>query len=107
MKTAAPATIITVEVVYAPKGDGATPWRCLLTAQAPYTVDQALSESGVLLHFPEIELNNSHRCGVFGKAVSPNTLLKDHDRLEIYRPLAQDPKSLRIKRAKEQRKNGK
>ena len=101
----AASTPFIVEVVYAPLG--ASPWCRRLTVEAPYTVDEALRASGVLLQFPEIELNNSHKLGIFGKLVTGSTLLKDQDRLEIYRPLAQDPKSLRIKRAKEQQKNGK
>lgn len=100
------STPLSIEVVYAPQGAN-TVWRRLLTAQTPYTVGQALAESTILLQFPEINLVKSHRIGIFGKMVSHNTLLKNQDRLEIYRPLAQDPKILRIKRAQDQRNHGK
>jgi putative ubiquitin-RnfH superfamily antitoxin RatB of RatAB toxin-antitoxin module len=38
--------------------------------------------------------------GVFGKRVTPETRLADGDRVEIYRPLAIDPKEARRRRAK-------
>lgn len=37
--------------------------------------------------------------GIFGEVVDDEYLLNDGDRLEIYRPLQQDPKELRRKRA--------
>jgi uncharacterized protein len=42
----------------------------------------------------------SDRIGIFGKPVTLETVLKEGDRLEIYRPLHQDPKELRRNRAK-------
>jgi putative ubiquitin-RnfH superfamily antitoxin RatB of RatAB toxin-antitoxin module len=38
--------------------------------------------------------------GVFGRVVAPATLLRDGDRVEIYRPLKIDPKEARRRRAK-------
>lgn len=38
--------------------------------------------------------------GVYGEAVDDNTVLQSGDRVEIYRPLQQDPKDLRRRRAK-------
>ena len=42
--------------------------------------------------------------GIFGKALrEPDTLLlRDGDRVEVYRPLAIDPKAARLERAKRQ-----
>jgi len=37
--------------------------------------------------------------GVFGQRVEDDTLLKEGDRVEIYRPLQQDPMELRRQRA--------
>lgn len=37
--------------------------------------------------------------GVWGKAVTPAMRLRDGDRVEIYRPLASDPKQARRERA--------
>jgi putative ubiquitin-RnfH superfamily antitoxin RatB of RatAB toxin-antitoxin module len=42
--------------------------------------------------------------GVFGKRVEPATLLADGDRVEIYRPLAVDPKERRRQRARKRAK---
>ncbi len=96
-----------IEVIYLPSGAKNAAWRCFLTQQATYTVEQAIEESGILLQFPEIDLVNLHKLGVFGKIVSGDTVLKARDRLEIYRPLRQDPKVLRTKRAQDQKKHGK
>lgn len=40
------------------------------------------------------------RVGIFGKVVPLNTILKSGDRVEIYRPLCQDPMEARRKKAK-------
>ena len=39
--------------------------------------------------------------GVFAKLVKPDTVLRDRDRVEIYRPLIADPKEVRKQRAAE------
>ena len=43
------------------------------------------------------------RIGIFGKVVDPGTRLADGDRVEIYRPLALDPKEARRRRARKSR----
>jgi uncharacterized protein len=58
------------------------------------TVRDALSASGL-----RIDLEKSE-CGVFGKRVALNQRLSEGDRVEIYRPLAMDPKEARRRRAK-------
>jgi uncharacterized protein len=40
------------------------------------------------------------RIGVFGRVVSSTTLLRDGDRVEIYRALKIDPKEARRRRAR-------
>jgi putative ubiquitin-RnfH superfamily antitoxin RatB of RatAB toxin-antitoxin module len=42
--------------------------------------------------------------GIFGRVVRPDHPLKDGDRVEIYRPLAADPKAARRARAQQARK---
>ncbi len=37
--------------------------------------------------------------GIFGRLAQPDQVLHDGDRIEIYRPLAEDPKIARRKRA--------
>lgn len=58
----------------------------------------AVKQSKIDQHFPEIDLENCH-LGVFGKAVTSNYELVDGDRIEIYRPLIADPKEVRRQRA--------
>ena len=41
--------------------------------------------------------------GIFGRVVAPDALLKDGDRVEIYRPLLADPKDARRTRARHRR----
>lgn len=61
------------------------------------TVEAAINASGLLARFPEIELS---AVGIFGKASELHQLLKTGDRVEIYRPLHNDPKEARRQRAK-------
>ena len=63
------------------------------------TVAQALQLSGICKKFPEIQLD-SKNLGVFGKLVKPETILRNHDRVEIYRYITVDPKEKRRKRVK-------
>ena len=46
-----------------------------------------------------IDLNRAP-LGIFGQPVQRDQLLSDGDRIEIYRPLAEDPKIARRKRAR-------
>ena len=64
------------------------------------TALQAIEASGILLKFPEIDLKQN-KIGVFGKLVKPDTVLRDKDRVEIYRKLLADPKEVRRQRAEE------
>lgn len=65
------------------------------------TVLDAIEASGLLQRLPQIEIV---RAGVWGRPVSPETRLRDHDRVEIYRPLIADPKKVRRERAAKSRK---
>jgi len=76
-----------VEVVQA-RRDGAEIVQLDLPAGA--TVRDALAAAGI----------KSYRTGIFGKAVKPDTLLADGDRVEVYRPLTIDPKEARRRRAR-------
>lgn len=62
------------------------------------TVEQAIQLSGILKSFTDINLANN-KVGIFGKAVKLDEVLRDKDRIEIYRPLIADPKESRRKRA--------
>lgn len=62
------------------------------------TVEQAVKLSGVLEKFPDIDLTHN-KLGIFGKVTKSDQVLRDKDRIEIYRPLIADPKESRRKRA--------
>jgi len=52
--------------------------------------------------FSGVDLSGS-ALGIFGKVAHRNQPLKDGDRIEIYRPLAEEPKLARRQRAKKTR----
>ena len=62
------------------------------------TVGQAIETSGVLASFPDINLV-TQPVGIYGKKKTLDTVLRERDRIEIYRPLVADPKDSRRKRA--------
>ncbi len=70
------------------------------------TVEEAVRQSGILDHYPEIDLQQN-KFGIFGKAAKLDATLYPGDRVEIYRPLIADPKEVRRKRAAEGKKMGK
>ena len=84
-----------IEVVYAlPKE------QVLITLDVDQgtTVEQAVKQSGVLEKYSEIDLTKN-KVGIFGKVTKIDEVLRDKDRVEIYRPLIADPKESRRKRA--------
>ena len=56
-------------------------------------VQDAIDRSSVLRQFPEIDLA-TQKVGVFSKVVGLDSPLEDGDRIEIYRPLTADPKTI-------------
>lgn len=62
------------------------------------TAEQAIIKSGVLDKYPEIDLTKN-KIGIFGKVKSLSEILREGDRVEIYRPLLADPKEIRRQRA--------
>src|SRR5688572_24750022 len=64
------------------------------------TAEEAIKASGIINKFPEIDLN-INKIGVFGKLSKLDAVLRDLDRVEIYRPLIADPKEVRRQRANE------
>ena len=63
------------------------------------TVADAIERSGIRHARPEIEIRED-RIGIFSRKASLGTVLRDGDRVEIYRPLKIDPKEARRKRAR-------
>ncbi len=58
------------------------------------SVEQALQSSGLLLRFPELA-SHALAVGVWGRKAAKGEILRDRDRVEIYRPLKVDPKVAR------------
>jgi putative ubiquitin-RnfH superfamily antitoxin RatB of RatAB toxin-antitoxin module len=69
------------------------------------TVAEAIERSAVLTRHPEAEVNLK-RVAIFGRLATPDTVLRDHDRVEILRPLAIDPKEARRLRVSTRRRRG-
>ncbi|HHO68738.1 MAG TPA: RnfH family protein [Gammaproteobacteria bacterium] len=69
-----------------------------LKLPAGSTLMQAIEQSGILERFPDIDLSRQ-KVGIFGKLKKPDQVLRDGDRVEIYRPLIADPKEVRKQRA--------
>ena len=91
---------LSIEVVYA------LPGRQVLRRVAlpeGSTLADAIRASGLAGEFPEI---GSARAGIYGKPAAADAVLRDRDRVEIYRPLRADPKEVRRTRAAKKRARG-
>ena len=88
---------VTVEVVYAePSGR----WLRQVTLPVGSTVAQAVEASGLAREMPGLVVDPA-RLGVFSRKVTPEHVVGEGDRVEIYRPLTLDPKEARRRRAHE------
>ena len=67
------------------------------------TIEQAIKQSGILDTFPEIDLG-VNKVGVFSKLGKLDQILREKDRVEIYRKLIADPKEVRKQRAAQGKK---
>jgi putative ubiquitin-RnfH superfamily antitoxin RatB of RatAB toxin-antitoxin module len=88
---------IRVEVAYA------TPEKqVVVSLEAPVacSVADAIRLSGIQDKFPEMEIDPA-AVGIYSRKVSLEQVLRDGDRVEIYRPLQADPKEVRRKRARQ------
>ena len=94
-----PSTL-TVSVAYSPRAGEVD--LCELTLPASSTVADAVRESGLALRHPGSKLAEA-ALGVWGAFVSADQVLRDRDRVEVYRPLLVDPKEARRRRQQQQR----
>ena len=88
---------VTVDVVFA------RPERQVLRrvrVPAGSTVEDALAASGLAEGLGSL---GAVPVGIYGRAVPVRTIVRDGDRVEIYRPLRADPKDLRRLRAAKKR----
>jgi uncharacterized protein len=86
--------LLEVEVVYAMPEE-----QVIVALRLPCgtSVREAVCASGLSGRFAELQ---EVRCvGIYGRIVALETELKAGDRVEIYRPLAADPKQARRRRA--------
>jgi putative ubiquitin-RnfH superfamily antitoxin RatB of RatAB toxin-antitoxin module len=96
----ADAGLLRIEVVYCPAPGQAD--LVQLQLQAGATLADALQASG-LLQRHSLEAPGCTTAGVWGRVQEPGVLLRDRDRVEIYRPLQVDPKEARRQRYRDQR----
>lgn len=69
------------------------------------TIDAAIAASGVLQAHPELDAD-ALRTGIFSKPRPTDTVVRQGDRIEIYRPLVADPKTARRRRVQKARESG-
>jgi len=91
------SNLIDVEVVYALPEE-----QSLVTVKVAEgtEIKDAIAKSTILEDYPELELDKLE-VGIFGKMAKLTQKVRDHDRIEIYRPLIADPKEVRKRRAAE------
>lgn len=68
-----------------------------LVVDAGTSIEQAIGQSGLLRDFPGIDLARQP-VGIFGKKRPLDTVVRERDRIEIYRALVADPKNARRRR---------
>lgn len=79
-----------------------TAFEIAVQVPAGATVIDAIRASGALERHPLLDISTA-ALGIWGRAALPTTPLGSGDRVEIYRPLAIDPKEARRRRAAELR----
>lgn len=93
--------VITIEVAY---GTAENQTLIELQVRRGTTLIEAIRLSAIADKCPEINIDDSRK-GLFGKLANDEKVLKNHDRVEIYRPLLVDPKEARRRRAQKKVKN--
>jgi len=92
--------MITVEVAYALPNEQVI---LSLDIEQDCLVEDAIKRSGILEQYPHIDLATD-KVGIFGKMCKLNAVLRNKDRIEIYRKLIADPKESRRQKAEMERK---
>jgi len=88
---------IQVEVVHAPAAG--EPVRVRLAVPAGTCALEAVRLSSIAARLPAGTLDVA-RLGIFSRRVAPEQVLREGDRVELYRPLALDPMEARRRRAR-------
>ena len=89
----------TVRVTIACSPSPGRAFETTLELPAPASALDAIRASGVLQRHPELALGEP-LVGIWGRACSPEAVLADGDRVELYRPLTMDPNEARRLRAR-------
>ena len=97
----APDDRMNVSVVYSPRAGEVDEVSLQLAPGA--TVTDALRQSGLLTRYPGLALE-ALPVGIWGVFCDRSHLLRDRDRVEVYRPLRVDPKDARRQRQRAQGK---
>jgi uncharacterized protein len=88
---------LSVEVIYALPEKA---WRVPLKLPVGSTVADAIERSELKHAIRDLQVDDAH-VGIFSRAVTLATVLREGDRVELYRPLLCDPKEVRRQRAAE------
>lgn len=102
MKTQAHDDVLHITLLYSPRKRQVLERE--VRVQVGTTVVQALEQSGLLTDCPELNLrdHSAYAVGIWGRKTTLNHVLRDLDRIEIYRPLLVDPKVARRERFQKQ-----
>jgi len=73
-------------------------WQETLRVPKGTTLREVVQASGFSQRFPEVDMH-ALPLGVYGERCTPDRLVDDGDRVEIYRPLRFDPMESRRRRA--------
>ncbi|MFC0170196.1 RnfH family protein [Pseudoduganella danionis] len=68
-----------------------------LQVPAGSTIAEAIAASGLQQRLPQLDLQ-ALQVGIYAKKKTLDTVLREHDRIELYRPLIADPKHARRRR---------
>jgi putative ubiquitin-RnfH superfamily antitoxin RatB of RatAB toxin-antitoxin module len=94
--------LIKIEVVY---GTPTEQVLLMVDVEEGVTIEHAIASSGILLSFAEIDLK-ANKVGIWNRTAKLTDIVKDLDRIEIYRPLIADPKEVRKRRAEKAKEEG-
>lgn len=99
-----PAEAVRVSVAYSPQARVVDETELSLPAGA--TLSEAIRASGLLDRYPELDIAKA-KCGIWGRVQPLQTVLRERDRVEVYRALQVDPKEARRQRYRKVGKVGK
>ena len=77
-----------------------------MTVPVGSTAKEVIEASSLLSRFPDIDPGRD-RIGIYSRLITADVVVEDGDRIEIYRPLQADPKSVRRELAKQGKSMGK